>query len=219
MTSFNHKQTLIECISTETAGELLRGAEHMRGLYDRVVVIDCRFQYEFDGGHIQVPPHLADWIQVLHIPPHESQTAMDLFFNGGGSRPLPAMSIGQDRVCTIFHCEFSQRRGPEMHQKVRSEDRRRAGLNWPQLYYSEMYVIDLGYKTFWETFPDLCQPSAYVAERDERFAEDCARFNKARSQSSKYSKKKPPPRRGLGVREFHSSPGTSSMLGDLPEHT
>lgn len=216
--SFNHKQTLIECISTETAGELLRGAEHMRRLYDRVVVIDCRFQYEFDGGHIHVPPHLADWIQVLHIPPHESHKAMDLFFTGGGARPLPAMSIGQDRVCTIFHCEFSQRRGPEMHQKVRSEDRRRVGSeNWPQLYYPEMYVLDLGYKSFWESFPNMCQPQSYVTERDPRFADDCVRFNKER-QSSKHPKKKPPPRRGLGGgREFHSSPSLA-MLSDLPEN-
>ena len=180
------RKTLQECISSETAAELLSGAPHLRALYDRVIFIDCRFEYEYAGGHIQVPPQLADWLQVVHIPPHQSQTAMDLFFHQGGPWPLPALCIGQDRVCAIFYCEFSQRRGPEMCKKVRGEDRRRVGNEqYPQLFYPEMYVLTNGYKSFWEKFPDLCEPRSYVAEQDPRFVQDCVRFNKARKSTGK----------------------------------
>jgi hypothetical protein len=204
--SFKDK-SLLECITAETVADLLQGAPHMRELYDRVVIIDCRYQYEFDGGHMRVPPHLADWIEVLHIAPHESDKAMDLLFNGGGARALPPMSLGQDRVCAIFHCEFSQRRGPDMYRKVRGEDRRRVpNERYPDLFYPEMYVMHSGYKRFWETCPDLCEPREYVAENDERFTQDCERFSRM-SQGSKlkYTKKKPPPRRGLHDVSNHST--------------
>jgi hypothetical protein len=194
--------TLEDCISTETAGALLRGADHMRRLFDRIVFIDCRYPYEYDGGHIRAPPGLSDWIDVVHIPPHDSQAAMDLLFNRGGSRPLPPMSLGQDRVCIIFHCEFSERRGPDLWRKVRGEDRRRAleQDHYPDLFYPEMYVLKSGYKKFFETYPDLCEPQEYVPEADERFAADCMRFKQACPGSrSQLGKKKSAPRRALEV--------------------
>lgn len=73
--------------------DLLMGQYNAK--YDKIVIIDCRYQFEFDGGHIR--------------------TAINV------SRPTDVESIYYQylkqgrRVCIIFHCEFSSHRGPKMY--------------------------------------------------------------------------------------------------------
>jgi len=33
---------------------------------------------------------------------------------------------------------------------------------YPQLYYPELYLLDGGYKSFYEQFADLCLPRGYM---------------------------------------------------------
>lgn len=207
--------TLEDCISVETAAALL-GGDDMRQLFDRVVFVDCRYPYEYEGGHIHVQPSLADWIDVVHVPPHESQAALDLFFNGGGTRPLPPMRLGQDRVCIIFHCEFSERRGPDLWRKVRGEDRRRAFEkdHYPALYYPEMYVLKSGYKKFFETYPDLCEPQGYVPEADARFAADCTHFKHLHKQACPSFKSRLSKKKVAGRRDPFEVPRPMTAMGE-----
>ena len=78
----------------------------------------------------------------------------------------------------IFHCEFSQKRGPEMYAALREIDRR-LHMNWyPQLFYSEIYILEGGYKQFYESHPQLCQ-GGYVPMLDKNFKEEGReKFNK-----------------------------------------
>ena len=46
-------------------------------------------------------------------------------------------------------------------------------------------MVKLRAQSFWEKFPDLCEPRSYVAEQDPRFVQDCVRFNKARKATGK----------------------------------
>ena len=59
-------------------------------------IVDCRFDYEYDGGHIRNAIHIAE--------PHE---AISRFF-----RKTPVE--GELPTCLIFHCEFSKNRAPKM---------------------------------------------------------------------------------------------------------
>jgi hypothetical protein len=45
---------------------------------------------------------------------------------------------------------------------------------YPDLYYPEMYVLEGGYKKFWETpdAPALCEPQAYVPMEDSKFVKE-----------------------------------------------
>ena len=56
----------------------------------------------------------------------------------------------------IFHCEFSQKRGPSMYQALRELDRRLHADLYPLLFFTEIYVLEGGYKLFYETYPNLC---------------------------------------------------------------
>lgn len=62
--------------------------------YDELFIIDCRFPYEFEGGHIKsaVNINTTDKLEELLFKP----------------------AITGKKVLLIFHCEFSSERGPRM---------------------------------------------------------------------------------------------------------
>jgi hypothetical protein len=132
-------------------GALLTGKfDH---LYDTITVIDARYPFEFRGGHVRGA------INIVHPGPLEEI----LFANPQGG----------SRTALVFHCEFSQCRGPQMYRHVRGLDRDLHGFaHFPNLHYPEMFLIKDGYRAFSQAFPDLCEPSGYVPMTDLRFAEE-----------------------------------------------
>ncbi|VDK70741.1 unnamed protein product [Cylicostephanus goldi] len=56
------------------------------------------------------------------------------------------------RRIPIFYCEYSQKRGPSMAQMLRSVDRQRHVDVYPKVDFPEIYVVDKGYRNFFETF-------------------------------------------------------------------
>lgn len=64
----------------------------------KLVIIDCRFPYEFEGGHIK---------GAINLPTRE---AIAEFFFGNEDRTRELM-----KSVIVFHCEFSQSRGPGMY--------------------------------------------------------------------------------------------------------
>ena len=55
------------------------------------------------------------------------------------------------RVILIFHCEFSSERGPRLSRFLRSQDRQTNKDCYPHLHYPELYLLEGGYKLFFET--------------------------------------------------------------------
>ena len=53
----------------------------------------------------------------------------------------------------VFHCEFSQKRGPRALRALRNLDRTLNSANWPTLSYPEVYILENGYKNFHSKFP------------------------------------------------------------------
>lgn len=66
------------------------------------VIIDCRFGYEYEGGHITGALHCAkaEELGARFFTPEALQST-----KAGHSSKPPVY---------IFHCEFSQSRGPNM---------------------------------------------------------------------------------------------------------
>lgn len=67
-------------------------------------VIDCRFEYEYQGGHIK---------GAVNINTAEE---IEEFFLGNSARK-PALSCSGDaarKSVLIFHCEFSCKRAPTL---------------------------------------------------------------------------------------------------------
>lgn len=56
----------------------------------------------------------------------------------------------------VFHCEFSQKRGPRMFEYAKEIDHSQSfGQN---LSFPHMFLLNKGYERFWNTFPELCCP-------------------------------------------------------------
>ena len=61
-------------------------------------------------------------------------------------------SSKQKRVIIIFHCEFSSERGPSLLRFLRNQDREINQDIYPYLHYPELYLLEGGYKSFYENF-------------------------------------------------------------------
>ena len=70
---------------------------------------------------------------------------------------LEGIALFQTRKI-VFHCEFSQCRGPKMYNLLRSLDREINYKNYPHLTYPEIYLLEGGYSAFSESYPVIFYP-------------------------------------------------------------
>ncbi|KAK9717726.1 m-phase inducer phosphatase, partial [Basidiobolus ranarum] len=142
------------------------------GSYDRLIVVDCRFPYEYEGGHIQ---------NALNLNTKES---LENFFQNSQAEL-------NSRTIIVFHCEYSSHRAPRMAHHLRSLDRELNAVNYPHLTYPELYVLDGGYRNFFAQSISRphCVPQNYVEMDDEDFKSECkaemAKFTKSFNQKLK----------------------------------
>lgn len=141
-------------------------------LVERVIIIDCRYPYEFEGGHIKGALNLH---QELQVEDFLLKTPV-----------VP--SCPEKRVVIVFHCEFSSERGPRMCRFVRERDR--AVNEYPNLHYPELYILKGGYKDFFPHFQAQCEPQDYRPMHHEDFKEDLRKFRlKSRTWAGERSKR------------------------------
>lgn len=141
-------------------------------LVEQVIVIDCRYPYEFEGGHIKGALNL-----------HQEDQVEDFLLK----KPI-VPCCPEKRVVIIFHCEFSSERGPRMCRFVRERDR--AMNDYPKLHYPELYILKGGYKDFFPHFQSQCEPQSYRPMHHEDFKEDLRKFRlKSRTWAGERSKR------------------------------
>lgn len=161
-------------ITAQTLQRILRDELH-KDHYESYCIIDCRFEYEFKGGHVT---------NALNISSREELEQE--FIQTSKKGP----------ILLIFHCEFSSYRGPMMASHLRNCDRMINYDNYPDLYYPDILILDGGYKGFFDEYPNLCFPRKYVGmdssenltSRDqemERFRNDSKKMISRNSSSHK----------------------------------
>lgn len=131
----------LKAISADTMANLLEGK--FDKTLERFLVVDCRYPYEYEGGHISGAINIFD-----------QDSLQEKFF----SSPNP--QDGVDHLVVIFHCEFSSERGPKLMRFMRNHDR--DANQYPTLSYPEIYLLEGGYSAFFRQHPTLCQPQGYV---------------------------------------------------------
>ena len=88
---FNAADESLPRITKDTMVEVLDGKYGQ--CYDRSLIVDCRFEYEYEGGHIEGAINVND----------KDRLANQLFD-----------SPTTDKTLLIFHCEYSAHRAPIM---------------------------------------------------------------------------------------------------------
>lgn len=112
--------------------------------YNRVVILDARFGYEFRGGRIIGAINVSSKAQLIGI--------YNRFKN--------------QNVCVVIHCELSQNRGPTLYQLFREHDRH--CNEYPALSYPKVFLLEGGYRRFYQEMPQFCI-GGYIPMRDQRF--------------------------------------------------
>ncbi|XP_076438789.1 uncharacterized protein LOC143277770 [Babylonia areolata] len=160
----NGKHQDLKSISPETLSMLMSGeyADQVEEFH----IIDCRFPYEFEGGHIK---------NALNI------WSPDALLEEYLKNPKRSQDPNK-RFLLVFHCEFSSERGPKLFRFLRSKDRESNKECYPFLYYPEIYLLEGGYKAFFEHHKHLCQPQTYTQMLHKDFSEDLRKF-RAKSKS------------------------------------
>ncbi|RUS29269.1 hypothetical protein BC938DRAFT_480859 [Jimgerdemannia flammicorona] len=143
-------QDVLKRISPETLISLLDGTHQTR--YDEHCLIDCRFPYEYEGGHIQgaVSVNTQDAIERMLLT-------------------SPRRGV---RMVLVFHCEFSAHRAPRMALHLRNRDRQLNMARYPYLHYPEVYILKGGYSAFFQKYKERCTPQRYVEMTDSRHRDD-----------------------------------------------
>ncbi|KAI0350088.1 hypothetical protein OH77DRAFT_1102259 [Trametes cingulata] len=159
-------------INCQTLNDLLDGKYNSR--LERFHIIDCRFDYEYLGGHIP---------GAINI---NTTAGVEEFLLGMSARkPEPSTSSDPTKkTILVFHCEFSVKRAPTFAKHLRSKDRAMNNHVYPKVHYPEVYILEGGYSQYYSECSPRCQPSAYVRMDDPHYAasrkEDLDQFRKGK---------------------------------------
>uniref|UniRef100_A0A5S6QNN6 M-phase inducer phosphatase n=1 Tax=Trichuris muris TaxID=70415 RepID=A0A5S6QNN6_TRIMR len=143
-------------------------AQLLEGCYGEVSkfkIIDCRYPYEYDGGHV---------VGAINIYTKEQLREIML--------DRLELRSSECREIVIFYCEYSQERGPRMSRYLRAMDRRMNEAIYPRLYYPEIYLLEGGYKNFYPRHVKHCEPRNYVPMLHKDHAVELRKF-RAKSKS------------------------------------
>ncbi|TKA73440.1 hypothetical protein B0A55_06091 [Friedmanniomyces simplex] len=171
------------------------------GQYDNIKVIDCRFEYEYSGGHIDGAVNFND-----------KQLLTNELFDAAA----PASTL------LIFHCEYSVHRAPLTAKHIRSHDRNVNVARYPALTFPEMYILEGGYSKFFANHRWKCFPQSYVEMNDQRHELDCERGMAKVKQRQKLSRAKTFAFGQNGHDEMNDSPtgqNRTTMIGARSQST
>jgi M-phase inducer tyrosine phosphatase len=178
-------------ITRETLLEILDGK--FDDQYSQRMVIDCRFEYEFEGGHIDGAVNYND----------KELLTSQLF-----QTSLPGKTL------LIFHCEYSAHRAPIMARHVRKQDRATNAEQYPKLTYPEVYILDGGYSSFFAEHRARCFPQNYVGMDSKEHAYTCEReMGRLRQNRTKLSRAQTFAFGQHGVDDSPTAPSRSKSTG------
>jgi M-phase inducer tyrosine phosphatase len=181
---FMHENDPIPRISKETMVDVLDGRYSQH--YDDSMIVDCRFEYEYKGGHIDGAVNFND----------KEELAQNLFQQSRSPRTL-----------LILHCEYSEFRAPMAASYIRCQDRNANTHQYPKLTYPEVYILSGGYSSFFNDHKERCYPQNYVEMKDKQHYNACEKgLGRLKQPRNKLSRAQT---FAFGQRELEESPTAS----------
>lgn len=153
---FDSPNDAIKRISPDVLIDVLDGK--YSGFYKQIYIVDCRYPYEFEGGHIPTAINVNSPDVIENLLLRENIAGNSLI---------------------VFHCEFSSERAPRMALHVRNLDRQLNKTSYPSLFYPEMYILDGGYKNYWQQHSVRCEPpNSYLPMRNPKYRDELRHHQK-----------------------------------------
>ncbi|CUA75639.1 hypothetical protein RSOLAG22IIIB_11884 [Rhizoctonia solani] len=140
-------------INCDTLDDLLAGKYNSQ--INSYTVIDCRFDYEYEGGHV---PGAINLNTTQAIEEHLL----------GNNKPAPSRSgDGNKKDVLVFHCEFSAKRAPTFAKHLRSRDRALNSHVYPSIHYPEVYIMAGGFNQYFKEKPSQVEPPFSYVQMDD----------------------------------------------------
>ncbi|GAA5920671.1 hypothetical protein JCM1841_002887 [Sporobolomyces salmonicolor] len=174
---FNVKEDGLMRISPDTLNALQSG-QYRQGIKS-YHVIDCRFDYEYEGGHIAEAINLSEMADV-----ENALLNIDNLPAPSTSETAPA----EGKTVLIFHCEFSAKRAPTCAKHLRNVDRLRNHAAYPKVHYPEVYILQGGYEAFYKAYPERCVGDYVVMDHPEHDAKRTVNLDKFRRQKGIFNR-------------------------------
>ncbi|KAL4612864.1 M-phase inducer phosphatase 1-like isoform X1 [Arapaima gigas] len=197
----------LQGVSAQTVASLLQGK--YCNAVESFLIVDCRYPYEYQGGHIMGAINLHSEAQVQEVLFHNPASVLKQppwdthAVRAAPTAPHPEMedSPGQGGSTKPNTADSPTRVRPSppnselrkliiFHcefsshrgpQLCRYLRKLDRRLNvYPQLFYPELYILQGGYREFHSHFPDLCDPPGYVPMIHSDFTEQRSMFQKKR---------------------------------------
>lgn len=109
----NGKHQDLKSISPETLADLMNG--HYSDLIGAYAIVDCRYPYEYEGGHIEGAVNIFSNEALLEKFFSENLNTNYLIVPPASKASQSGIEVsGVKRTALIFHCEFSSKRGPKL---------------------------------------------------------------------------------------------------------
>ena len=115
-------------------------------MFERIIILDCRFEYEYKGGHIKDAINITTYDELLKIYDENKE-------NG-------------EKTCVVFYCDFGCNRSRIEYSAFREHDRN--NNIYPKLCFPNIFVLEGGYKRFFTEMSERCT-GGYVSMRDEKY--------------------------------------------------
>lgn len=178
-----------------------------RSRFKEVLVIDGRYDYEYNGGHIKgavsvTSPNIVDKVHELlfkRYPRLDERTSET------------CMVKERSDLLILVYCEFSSVRGPNIYKIIRTMDR--SFFKYPWIRYKNLFLIKGGYEMFFKKHGDMCTPCGYVKMDAKEFVKEKER-NEVLFDSDKHTTIKCLD----GFRSFTSSNTTAVEVSYSPDN-
>ena len=165
--TFTIESDVLPRINGEQMYKILSG-QHSTD-FDEYIIIDCRFDYEYEGGHLINAKNIStkEALEQKMFPNGNNFTVSSNFTSS-------ASQSFKKKQLIIFHCEFSIFRGPLMAKHLRKCDRTLNQNSYPLLTYPDVVILEGGYKSFYTRYQgEFCEPRNYVEMKDLAFGKKC----------------------------------------------
>ncbi|CAD8120597.1 unnamed protein product [Paramecium sonneborni] len=121
-----------------------------------ITLFDCRYLFEFEGGHIQGATHLCNPFEIDSI-----------FF-----KQIPAV-----KPVIVLYCEFSEKRSVQIYKQIRNMDRNLN--NYPNLHYPDLYILNKGFSNYSLQYPSQVE-GKYIRMDSKEYS---TQFKEQKSQT------------------------------------
>ncbi len=132
-------------------------------------VVDCRFGYEYEGGHIPGAINLNTVEKVVGTFSLRSRPSLE--------RSAASAAIAEWQSRQVWQSTKARPRLPLRVQLQACPDhgsgsatgRSSSGARLPNCHFPEIYILQGGYCNFFQSYANLCEPQQYICMDDPRF--------------------------------------------------